>query len=73
MLWHDAYAGIDAWTAITDIANEPRKITSIGWLLHGRVDRHLVIAQSVDGDHVDGLLVIPIEMVRTVKAMKVAK
>lgn len=69
--WTDAYAGTDHWTPIADIENEARIIQSIGYLVHGKVDQHIVIAQSIDGDTVDNTLVIPLMMVQTVDKLRV--
>ncbi len=72
--WADAHDGTDTWTAIEDLKDDGEVIiTSIGFRLdeeHGGKKDHIALAQSLDGDHVDNVLYIPVGMVRKMTAVE---
>jgi hypothetical protein len=66
VVWHDAHGLGDSWMPIDDIDAGPRVIESVGWAVPGIKPGHLVLVNSVDDDHVDGGLAIPIGMVKEI-------
>ena len=68
--WADAHDGTETWTAIDDLTDDGEVIvTSIGIRLEdhrGGKAGHVALAQSIDGEHVDNVLYIPLGMVRKV-------
>lgn len=71
--WQDAYQGYAHWHHVADIPNEPRIIQTVGWLIWGKVDDHVSVGQSRDGDHFDAVLHVPIRMVKTVERLRVKR
>jgi len=71
VLWHDAHAATDAWTAPSDVEGGPAVIRSVGYQLElEQKPGHISLAQSLDDEgHVDGLLCIPLENVRRISAL----
>lgn len=68
--WHDAHSEFDTWTPIGNITDEPCVVRTVGLLLPGVKQGHVVIAQSfyldADGDReIDGVLSIPVGMVQS--------
>jgi hypothetical protein len=72
--WADAHDGTETWTAIEDLADDGEVIiTSIGIQLdeeHGGKKGHIALAQSIDEDHVDNVLYVPLGMVRKITALQ---
>jgi hypothetical protein len=68
--WQDSHA-VSAWSWITveDIDPAPRVITSVGFIVPAGKHRHIVIAQSIDGDRLDHVLAIPLGAVRRVEQL----
>lgn len=68
--WADAHGATDSWTAIADLEIDGEVIIfSTGFHLpdgEGGRAGHVTLAQSVDEDHVDNVLNIPVDMVRKV-------
>lgn len=66
--WADAHDGTETWTAIDDLADDGEVIiTSVGIQLdedNGGKKGHIALAQSIDGDHVDNVLYVPVGMIR---------
>ena len=66
--WADAHDGTETWTAIEDLIDDGEVIiTSIGIQLDedtGGKKGHIALAQSMDGDHVDNVLYVPVGMIR---------
>lgn len=68
--WHDAHT-VGEWTEPDDIDADPFPVLSVGHLIPDRKPDHLVLAQSVGVDGaLDGLLYVPIGMVKTVKTIQ---
>jgi hypothetical protein len=69
--WMDAHAATSTWTPIDDIDQDPCIVTSCGFMLsveQGGKPDHVTIYQSkTDSDDVDGVLCVPVAMVKTVK------
>jgi hypothetical protein len=69
--WMDAHAATSTWTPIGDIDQDPCIVTSCGFLLaveQGGKPDHVTIYQSkTDSDDVDGVLCVPVAMVKTLK------
>jgi hypothetical protein len=68
--WHDAHSEFDSWTPISDITDEPCVVRTVGLLLPGAKQGHVVVAQSfyldADGDReIDGVLSIPVGVVQS--------
>jgi len=62
--WKDAHGVAHGWTDISEIETEPAIIHSIGYHLPDLKLGHYCIAQSLDdGEMVDSVLCIPVEMV----------
>lgn len=66
--WADAHDGTTTWTAIEDLVDDGEVIiTSIGIRLEeneGGKKGHVALAQSIDGDHADNVLYVPVGMIR---------
>ena len=66
--WADAHDGTETWTAIDDLVDDGEVIiTSVGIQLdedNGGKKGHVALAQSIDGDHVDNVLYVPVGMIR---------
>jgi hypothetical protein len=71
VLWHDAHAATDAWTAPTDVEPGPAVIHSVGYQIDiEQKPGHISLAQSLDDvGNMDGLLCIPLENVRRISAL----
>ena len=69
VVWQDAHALSSSWITVDDIAPEPRLITTVGYVIQDAKRRHLVIAQSVDGEALDHVLAIPLGMIRRVEEL----
>jgi len=69
--WTDAHAATETWTALDNIDQDPCMVVSCGFLLaveQGGKPDHVTIYQSkTDNDDVDGVLCIPVAMVKTLK------
>lgn len=69
--WMDAHAATQAWTPVDDIDQDPCIVISCGFMLsveHGGKPEHVTIYQSkTDNNDVDGVLCIPVAMIKTVK------
>ncbi len=69
--WMDAHAATETWTPLDDIDQEPCMVNSCGFLLtadEGGKPDHITIYQSkTDSDDVDGVLCVPVAMVKTMK------
>jgi len=67
----DAHAATETWTALDNIDQDPCMVLSCGFLLaveQGGKPDHVTIYQSkTDSDDVDGVLCIPVAMVKTLK------
>jgi hypothetical protein len=72
--WADAHDGTETWTAIEDLIDDGEVIiTSIGIQLDedtGGKKGHIALAQSMDGDHVDNVLYVPVGMIRKMTALQ---
>lgn len=68
VIWADAHAVTDAWTAIDQLDDEECLVTSIGLLLRDAKSGHVVLAQSKihDEETVDNVLAIPLGMVKVI-------
>lgn len=73
--WTDAHAATETWTPLSDIDQEPCMVLSCGFLLaveQGGKPDHVTIYQSkTESDDVDGVLCIPVAMVKTLKVFPV--
>jgi hypothetical protein len=69
VVWQDAHALSSSWITVDEIEAKPRTITTVGYVIQGAKHRHLVIAQSVDGDNLDHVLAIPLGMIRRVDVL----
>jgi hypothetical protein len=67
--WHDAHAVAPSWICLDDIDDEPAIVESVGWVLHGKKDGHIVLAQSITDNEGDHILAIPVGMVRSMKVL----
>ena len=69
--WMDAHAATETWTPLNDIDQDPCIVNSCGFLLtadEGGKPDHITIYQSkTDSDDVDGVLCVPVAMVKTMK------
>ena len=69
--WMDAHAATETWTPIDEVNQDPCMVVSCGFLLaaeEGGKPDHITIYQSkTDSDDVDGVLCIPVAMVKTMK------
>jgi hypothetical protein len=72
--WADAHDGTQTWTSIDDLVDDGEVIiTSIGIRLDedkGGKKEHIALAQSIDGDHVDNVLYIPVGMIRKMSSVQ---
>ena len=73
--WMDAHAATETWTPLDDIDQDPCIVVSCGFLLtveQGGKPDHVTIYQSkTDNDDVDGVLCIPVAMVKTLKVFPI--
>lgn len=73
--WTDAHAATETWTPLSDIDQEPCMVLSCGFLLaveQGGKPDHVTIYQSkTESDDVDGVLCIPVAMVKTLKVFPI--
>lgn len=71
VVWHDAHDGSETWMAVEDIEDGPYVVTSIGFLIEGRKQGHIVLCQSLGegGEHVDNVLAIPLGMIQTIEEL----
>jgi hypothetical protein len=69
VLWEDAHAGSSySWTVVDDIDPDPYLVVSVGVMLDESVKPgHVTIIQSYVNECCDGLLHIPLAMVKEVK------
>jgi len=71
----DAHAATETWTPLSDIDQEPCMVLSCGFLLaveQGGKPDHVTIYQSkTESDDVDGVLCIPVAMVKTLKVFPI--
>ena len=69
--WMDAHAATSTWTPLDGIDQDPCIVNSCGFLLtadEGGKPDHITIYQSkTDSDDVDGVLCVPVAMVKTMK------
>jgi hypothetical protein len=69
--WTDAHAATETWTPLSELDQEPCIVTSCGFLLaveQGGKPDHVTIYQSkTESDDVDGVLCVPVAMVKTLK------
>jgi hypothetical protein len=72
--WADAHDGTETWTAIDDLIDDGEVIiTSVGIQLDedaGGKKGHVCLAQSIDGDHVDNVLYVPVGMIRKMTVLQ---
>jgi hypothetical protein len=72
--WADAHDGTETWTAIDDLIDDGEVvITSVGIQLDedkGGKKGHVALAQSIDGDHVDNVLYVPVGMIRKMTVLQ---
>lgn len=77
--WWDAHVVCDSWDTIDSIGHEPAVIETVGWLMPGAKDAHVVVLlnKSVEEDGREELLLgglaIPVEMVIEVRELEVGK
>lgn len=66
VLWCDAHAVTDSWTPIEELDRQECLVESTGLLMRNCKPGHIVLAQSMisDEETVDGVLAIPVGMVR---------
>jgi hypothetical protein len=73
--WMDAHAATETWTPLSELDQEPCIVTSCGFLLaveQGGKPDHVTIYQSkTESDDVDGVLCIPVAMVKTLKVFPI--
>ena len=73
--WTDAHAATETWTPLSDIDQDPCMVLSCGFLLaveQGGKPDHVTIYQSkTESDDVDGVLCIPVAMVKTLKVFPI--
>ena len=71
LTWMDAHAATSTWTPLDDIDQDPCMVVSCGFMLsveQGGKPDHVTIYQSkTDSDDVDGVLCVPVAMVKNVK------
>ena len=74
VVWFDAHAVTHSWTAVEELDREECIVRSVGMLLDGVKEGHVVIAQSMilDEETVDNVLAIPNGMVRQITPLNVA-
>jgi hypothetical protein len=68
VLWCDAHAVTDTWTAIEELDRKECLVESTGLLIRNAKEGHVVLAQSMisEEETVDGVLAIPVGMVRVI-------
>lgn len=66
--WCDAHAVTETWTPIEDLDRQECMVESTGLWIKDAKTGHIVLAQSMisDEETVDGVLAIPLGMVRTI-------
>ena len=66
VVWHDAHSVGTGWHNPDTIEDVPCVVHTVGYLMTGAKDGHVVVAQSFtdDGD-VDHVLAIPVGMVKS--------
>lgn len=72
VVWHDAHAESNAgWLDLSEIASEPCRVETVGWLLPDAKTDHVVVAQSIIAGEstLDGVLCIPVGMVQSVQVL----
>ena len=71
VLWCDAHAVTDTWTPIEELDRKECLVESTGLLIPDANPGHVVLAQSMisDEETVDGVLAIPVGMVRNVHSL----
>ena len=74
VVWFDAHAVTHSWTAVEELDRDECVVRSVGMLLDGAKDGHVVLAQSmISGEEtVDNVLAIPNGMVRQMTPLIVA-
>jgi len=74
VVWFDAHAVTHSWTAVEELDREECIVRSVGMLLDGAKEGHVVLAQSMilDEETVDNVLAIPNGMVRQITPLNVA-
>lgn len=67
--WHDAHSPSgENWISLSDLLPAPCVVETVGWLIEGVLDNHLVVAQSYnDSEMYDNLIAIPAAMVVSVR------
>lgn len=72
IVWHDAHSVSETWATKQDIDAGPCIVSSVGWLIPGAKDEHVVIAQSriLEQDHFDHILAIPVGMIKQINRLK---
>ena len=68
VLWCDAHSVTDSWTPIEELDRKECLVESTGLLILDGKPGHVVLAQSMisDEETVDGVLAIPVGMVRNI-------
>ena len=69
VVWHDAHALGETWTTAEELDPEPCVVRSVGWILPDAKHGHLTLAQSLESDYRDGILAIPLGMVKQVSRL----
>lgn len=69
VIWHDAHGESTSWVHLEEVGVEPCVVRTVGILLRPGKRGHLTVAQSVEGDHADHLVHIPLGMVRNLTAL----
>lgn len=66
VIWCDAHAVTDSWTPIEELDRKECLVESTGLWITDAKEGHIVLAQSMisDEETVDGVLAIPVGMVR---------
>lgn len=63
--WHDAHSPTPTgtWARLDDLERGPCVVRSCGFLVPKFKPGHVTVVQSVEGEHVDGPLSVPLGMV----------
>ena len=74
IVWKDAFAGSQGWTALEEYHPEPALPQTVGWLLEGVLDGYVTTADTylVQDDDVTYYNIghIPIEMIVTMEVIE---
>jgi len=70
IIWLDAHAASDGWTAADDMDKEPCRVSTLGWLIPEAKEGYVTVAQSIalDGECYH-LFCVPVGMVESLTVL----